>query len=135
MVVVCYGDVLFIVVIFVVLVIICEGISWVLIYCIINYKLFCFIIDCIFKKIEMMKSQMLVLVIVVVKKFKSKKMDWYELLLKEFSCDLLLFKFKFGVVVVFVFFVVFGLLLFFFEGKVVVKLLFLFIFFIQKMLY
>ncbi|XP_030924763.1 calcium load-activated calcium channel homolog [Quercus lobata] len=55
------------------------------------------------------------------KKSKTKKIDRVETSLKESSRDLSL-KFKFGVVVALVLFIIFGLLNSLFEGKVVAKL-------------
>ena len=58
------------------------------------------------------------------KKSKNKKIDRIEMSLKESSRDLSLIKFKSGVVVALVLFIVFGLLNSLFDGKVVAKLLF-----------
>ena len=58
------------------------------------------------------------------KKSKTKKIDRVETSLKESSRDLSLIKFKSGVVVALVLFIVFGLLNSLFDGKVVAKLLF-----------
>ncbi|XP_024359345.1 uncharacterized protein [Physcomitrium patens] len=128
-----YGDALLIVAISVVSAIICEGISWVLIYRTTNYKSLRSTIDRTSKKIETMKSQTPASAIAAAKKSKSKKMDRYELSLKESSRDLSLSKFKSGAVVALVLFVVFGLLSSLFEGKAVAKLPFSPIPLIQKM--
>lgn len=123
-----YGDALLIVCISFVSAIICEGISWLLIYRTTNYKSLRSTIDRTSKKIETMKT-----IPASNNKAKSKKMDRYELSLKESSRDLSLSKFKSGAVVALVLIVVFGLLSSLFEGKAVAKLPFHPIPLVQKM--
>lgn len=125
-----YGDALLIVAISFVSAIVCEGISWVLIYRTTNYKSLRSTIDRTQKKIDQMKLQTST---PAVTKAKSKKMDRYELSLKESSRDLSLSKFKSGAVVAVVLIVVFSLLSSLFEGKAVAKLPFSPISLVQKM--
>ncbi|KAL6273170.1 hypothetical protein ACE6H2_023862 [Prunus campanulata] len=99
--------------------IVCEAISWVLIYRTNSYKSLRSSIDKAAKKLETMKTDP---AIKIAKKSKTKKIDRVETSLKESSRDLSLFKFKSGAVVALVLFVVFGLLNSLFEGKVVAKL-------------
>lgn len=106
-----YGDALLIVCISFVSAVICEGISWLLIYRTTNYKSLRSTIDRTSKKIETMKTP------AAINKAKSKKMDRYELSLKESSRDLSLSKFKSGAVVALVLIVVFGLLSSLFEAR------------------
>lgn len=122
-----YGDALLIVAISFVSAIVCEGISWLLIYRTTSYKSLRSAIDRTQKKIETMKAEK------ASTKAKSKKMDRYELSLKESSRDLSLSKFKSGAVVALVLIVVFGLLSSLFEGKAVAKLPFAPIPLVQKM--
>ncbi|KAG0557137.1 hypothetical protein M758_11G101200 [Ceratodon purpureus] len=125
-----YGDALLIVAISFVSAIVCEGISWVLIYRTTNYKSLRSTIDRTQKKIDQMKLQTST---PAVTKSKSKKMDRYEVSLKESSRDLSLSKFKSGAVVAVVLIVVFSLLSSLFEGKAVAKLPFAPIPLVQKM--
>ncbi|WJX77725.1 hypothetical protein P8452_61005 [Trifolium repens] len=99
--------------------IVCEAISWVLIYRTNSYKNLRSSIDKASKKLETMKTDSNK---INIKKSKTKKIDRVETSLKESSRDLSLFKFKSGGVVALVLFVVFGLLNSLFEGKVVAKL-------------
>ncbi|KAF7818931.1 calcium load-activated calcium channel-like [Senna tora] len=99
--------------------IVCEAISWVLIYRTNSYKNLRSSIDKAAKKLETMKIDTNK---INVKKSKTKKIDRVETSLKESSRDLSLFKFKSGGVVALVLFVVFGLLNSLFEGKAVAKL-------------
>ncbi|CAL0322776.1 unnamed protein product [Lupinus luteus] len=99
--------------------IICEAISWVLIYRTNSYNNLRSSIDKASKKLETMKTDSNK---IYIKKSKTKKIDRVETSLKESSRDLSLFKFKSGGVVAMVLFVVFGLLNSLFEGKVVAKL-------------
>ncbi|KAL1314435.1 hypothetical protein HN51_041239 [Arachis hypogaea] len=99
--------------------IVCEAISWVLIYRTNSYKNLRSSIDKASKKLETMKTESNK---INIKKSKTKKIDRVETSLKESSRDLSLFKFKSGGVVALVLFVVFGLLNSLFEGKVVAKL-------------
>lgn len=99
--------------------IVCEAISWVLIYRTNSYKNLRSSIDKASKKLETMKTDNNK---INIKKSKTKKIDRVETSLKESSRDLSLFKFKSGGVVALVLFVVFGLLNSLFEGKVVAKL-------------
>ncbi|GAY32705.1 calcium load-activated calcium channel [Citrus sinensis] len=100
--------------------IICESISWLLIYRTNSYKTLKSSIDKASKKLETMKIENPAKI--STKKSKTKKIDRVETSLKESSRDLSLFKFKSGAVVALVLFVVFGLLNSLFEGKVVAKL-------------
>lgn len=125
-----YGDALLIVGISCVSAIICEGISWLLIYRTTNYKSLRSTIDRTQKKIDAMKTAATP---AAHNKAKAKKMDRYELSLKESSRDLSLSKFKSGAVVALVLIVVFGLLSSLFEGKAVAKLPFHPIPLMQKM--
>ncbi|KAM3690329.1 hypothetical protein ACB098_09G116300 [Castanea mollissima] len=111
--------------------IVCEAISWLLIYRTNSYKSLRSSIDKAAKKLETMKtetpnssssSSSVAKVKISNKKSKTKKIDRVETSLKESSRDLSLFKFKSGAVVALVLFVVFGLLNSLFEGKVVAKL-------------
>ncbi|KAG2683282.1 hypothetical protein I3760_10G024800 [Carya illinoinensis] len=99
--------------------VVCEAISWLLIYRTNSYKSLRSSIDKASKKLETMKTESSAK---IAKKSKTKKMDRVETSLKESSRDLSLFKFKSGAVVALVLFVVFGLLNSLFEGKVVAKL-------------
>jgi uncharacterized membrane protein (DUF106 family) len=108
--------------------IVCEAISWILIYRTNSYKALKYSIDRAAKKLETMKTDS-----TSTKKSKTKKIDRVETSLKESSRDLSLFKFKSGAVVALVLFVVFGLLNSLFEGKVVAKLPFMPIGFVRKM--
>ncbi|KAI9090574.1 hypothetical protein K1719_028427 [Acacia pycnantha] len=94
--------------------VVCEAISWVLIYRTNSYKNLRSSIDKAAKKLETMKVDTNK---INVKKSKTKKIDRVETSLKESSRDLSLFKFKSGGVVALVLFVVFGLLNSLFEGK------------------
>ncbi|KAE8125317.1 hypothetical protein FH972_020141 [Carpinus fangiana] len=100
--------------------IVCEAISWLLIYRTTSYKSLRSSIDKAAKKLETMKTDSSSAKLA--KKSKTKKIDRVESSLKESSRDLSLFKFKSGAVVALVLFVVFGLLNSLFEGKVVGKL-------------
>ncbi|KAJ0088286.1 hypothetical protein Patl1_32924 [Pistacia atlantica] len=100
--------------------IVCECISWLLIYRTNSYKSLKSSIDKASKKLETMKTDNPTKI--SLKKSKTKKIDRVETSLKESSRDLSLFKFKSGAVVALVLFVVFGLLNSLFEGKVVAKL-------------
>lgn len=100
--------------------IVCEAISWILIYRTNSYKNLRNSIDKAAKKLETMKTDTNSKI--SAKKSKTKKIDRVESSLKESSRDLSLFKFKSGGVVALVLFVVFGLLNSLFEGKVVAKL-------------
>lgn len=111
--------------------VICEAISWLLIYRTSSYKSLRSHIDKAAKKLETMKTT--TDSSKTSKKSKSKKMDRVETSLKESSRDLSLFKFKSGAVVALVLFVVFGLLNSLFEGKAVAKLPFVPARIVQKM--
>ncbi|KAE9455974.1 hypothetical protein C3L33_12124, partial [Rhododendron williamsianum] len=119
-----YSDSLTVVCISLFTALLCEAISWLLIYRTTSYKSLKSSIDKASKKLETMKtdtptnpsSKPLL------KKSKTKKIDRVESSLKESSRDLSLFKFKSGAVVALVLFVVFGLLNSLFEGKAVAKL-------------
>ena len=114
-----YSDSLTVVGISICTAIVCEAISWVLIYRTSSYKNLRSNIDKAAKKLETMKTDTNKL---NTKKSKTKKIDRVETSLKESSRDLSPFKFKSGGVVALVLFVVFGLLNSLFEGKVVAKL-------------
>ncbi|KAF3442668.1 hypothetical protein FNV43_RR16584 [Rhamnella rubrinervis] len=113
-----YSDSLRVVGISICTAIVCEAISWVLIYRTNSYKSLRSSIDKAAKKLETMKTD----TAKITKKSKTKKIDRVETSLKESSRDLSLFKFKSGAVVALVLFVVFGLLNSLFEGKAVAKL-------------
>ncbi|KAL6133817.1 hypothetical protein ACLB2K_066050 [Fragaria x ananassa] len=115
-----YSDGLTVVGISICTAVICEAISWVLIYRTNSYKSLRSSIDKAAKKLETMKTESTTAKIT--KKSKTKKIDRVETSLKESSRDLSLFKFKSGAVVALVLFVVFGLLNSLFEGKAVAKL-------------
>ncbi|PIN07175.1 putative membrane protein [Handroanthus impetiginosus] len=115
--------------------VVCEAISWLLIYRTSSYKSLKSTIDKASKKLETMKttdanSGSSVL---LKKSSKTKKMDRVETSLKESSRDLSIFKFKSGAVVALVLFMVFGLLNSLFEGKPVAKIPFVPIRLVQKM--
>ncbi|XP_018809718.1 calcium load-activated calcium channel-like [Juglans regia] len=114
-----YSDSLTLVAISLCTAVVCEAISWLLIYRTNSYKSLRSSIDKASKKLETMKTESSAK---IAKKSKTKKMDRVETSLKESSRDLSLFKFKSGAVVALVLFVVFGLLNSLFEGKVVAKL-------------
>ncbi|GAB4843764.1 hypothetical protein Ancab_013729 [Ancistrocladus abbreviatus] len=114
-----YSDSLSVVGISICTAIICEAISWLLIYRTASYKSLRSSIDKSSKKLESMKtldnnnsgkssSKK--------STSKTKKMDRVETSLKDASRDLSLFKFKSGAVVALVLFIVFGLLNSLFEG-------------------
>lgn len=111
---------------------VCEAISWILIYRTSSYKSLKSSIDKASKKLETMKTDNPSSKLTI-KKSKTKKIDRVETSLKESSRDLSLFKFKSGAVVALVLFVVFGLLNSLFEGKVVAKLPFHPITIVRKM--
>lgn len=127
-----YADSLTVVAISVCTAVVCEAISWLLIYRTASYKTLRSSIDKAAKKLETMKTEANPGKIIV-KKSKTKKIDRVETSLKESSRDLSLFKFKSGAVVALVLFVVFGLLNSLFEGKVVAKLPFRPFGFVMKM--
>lgn len=119
-----YGDALTVVGISVCTALVCEAISWVLIYRTASYKTLRSSIDKASKKLETMKATTATSAAsaAIKKPSKSKKMDRVESSLKESSRDLSLFKFKSGAVVALVLVVVFALLNSLFEGKPVAKL-------------
>ena len=128
---------------------ICEAISWILIYRTNSYKSLRSTIDKASRKLELMKGTGSSAVSSssssssslsssssfssVSKSSKGKKMDRLETSLKESNRDLSFSKFKSGGVVAIVLLVVFGLLNSLFEGKVVAKLPFAPLPFIQRM--
>nr|XP_043631322.1 calcium load-activated calcium channel-like [Erigeron canadensis] len=131
-----YSDGLTVVAISFITALICESISYLLIYRTNSYKSLKSSIDRASKKLETMKQESSPssnLAIPTNKKPKSKKIDRVETSLKESSRDLSLFKLKSGGVVALVLFVVFGFLNSLFEGKVVAKLPFVPIKLVQKM--
>ncbi|KAK1429249.1 hypothetical protein QVD17_11455 [Tagetes erecta] len=105
--------------------IVCESISYLLIYRRTSYKSLKSAIDKAAKKLDYMKTD--------VKKSKTKKIDRVETSLKESNRDLSLFKFKSGAVVALVLFVVFGLLSSLYDGRSVAKLPFVPLRIVQKM--
>ncbi|XP_051148963.1 uncharacterized protein LOC127263786 [Andrographis paniculata] len=111
---------------------VCEAISWLLIYRTASYKSLKSSIDKASKKLETMKTTDAAST-VLKKSSKTKKIDRVETSLKESSRDLSMFKFKSGAVVALVLFMVFGLLNSLFEGKVVAKIPFVPIRLVQKM--
>ncbi|XP_052172011.1 uncharacterized protein LOC127787955 [Diospyros lotus] len=127
-----YSDSLTVVGISVCTAVVCEAISWLLIYRTASYKSLKSSIDKASKKLETMKTTTTATADYS-KRSKSKKIDRFESSLKESTRDLSLFKFKSGFVVAFVLFVVFGLLNSLFEGKPVAKLPFVPARLIQKM--
>ncbi|KAK9290519.1 hypothetical protein L1049_008689 [Liquidambar formosana] len=127
-----YSDSLTVVGISICTAIICESISWLLIYRTTSYKTLRSSIDKASKKLESMKTTSNPNLIAK-KSSKTKKIDRFESSLKESNRDLSLFKFKSGAVVALVLFVVFGLLNSLFEGKAVAKLPFVPVRIIQKM--
>ncbi|PWA47170.1 hypothetical protein CTI12_AA500270 [Artemisia annua] len=108
--------------------VVCEAISWLLIYRRTSYKSLKTAIDKASKKLETMKTDNM-----VSKKNKAKKIDRVETTLKESTRDLSLFKFKSGTVVALVLFIVFGLMNSLYEGRVVAKLPFVPFKIVQKM--
>lgn len=114
---------------------VCEAISWLLIYRTSSYKSLKSTIDKASKKLETMKTTDAspAASILLKKSSKTKKMDRVETSLKESSRDLSIFKFKSGGVVALVLFMVFGLLNSLFEGKAVAKIPFVPIRLVQKM--
>ncbi|CAM8880229.1 hypothetical protein QQ045_020999 [Rhodiola kirilowii] len=115
-----YSDCLTVVGISICTAIVCESISWLLIYRTDSYKTLRSSIDRASKKLESMKTT--TAAPILKKSSKVKKIDRFETTLKESNRDLSLFKFKSGAVVALVLFVVFGLLNSLFEGKPVAKL-------------
>ncbi|KAL3632387.1 hypothetical protein CASFOL_025371 [Castilleja foliolosa] len=115
--------------------VVCEAISWLLIYRTASYKSLKSSIDKASKKLETMKTTDAnpTTSSLLKKSSKTKKMDRVESSLKESSRDLSMFKFKSGAVVALVLFMVFGLLNSMFEGKVVAKIPFVPIRLVQKM--
>ncbi|XP_072991023.1 uncharacterized protein [Typha latifolia] len=115
--------------------VLCEAISWLLIYRTSNYKSLRSTIDKASKKLESMKStsssassaassgkSTSSASLSSSSSSRAKKMDRVETSLKESTRDLSLSKFKSGAVVAAVLFVVFGLLNSLFEGRAVAKL-------------
>lgn len=123
-----YSDSLTVVGISIITAIICETISYLLIYRSASYKSLKSAIDKSSKKLETMKT-----LDNNSTKNKTKKIDRVETSLKDASRDLSLFKFKSGAVVAVVLFMVFGLLNSLFDGKSVAKIPFVPIKIVQKM--
>ncbi|KAG6429048.1 hypothetical protein SASPL_107087 [Salvia splendens] len=115
--------------------VVCEVISWLLIYRTASYKSLKSTIDKASKKLETMKTTDVnsSSANLLKKTSKTKKIDRVETSLKESSRDLSMFKFKSGGVVALVLFMVFGLLNSLFEGKPVAKIPFVPIKLVQKM--
>ncbi|XP_073034800.1 uncharacterized protein [Primulina eburnea] len=130
-----YSDSLTVVGISVCTALVCEAISWLLIYRTSSYKSLKSTIDKASKKLETMKTSDATSVSsnLIKKSSRTKKIDRFETSLKESSRDLSLFKFKSGAVVAMVLFMVFGLLNSLFEGKAVAKIPFIPIKLVQKM--
>ncbi|KZV37917.1 transmembrane and coiled-coil domains protein 1-like [Dorcoceras hygrometricum] len=130
-----YSDSLTVVGISVCTALVCEAISWLLIYRTSSYKSLKSSIDKASKKLETMKTSDATAVSsnLIKKSSRTKKIDRVETSLKESSRDLSLFKFKSGAVVALVLFMVFGLLNSLFEGKAVAKIPFVPIRVVQKM--
>ncbi|KAL2466257.1 Protein of unknown function DUF106 [Abeliophyllum distichum] len=128
-----YSDSLTLVGISVSTAIVCEAISWLLIYRTASYKSLKSTIDKASKKLETMKTTGSNNPPSNILKSKTKKIDRVETSLKESSRDLSLFKFKSGAVVAVVLFMVFGLLNSLFEGMAVAKIPFVPIRLVQKM--
>ncbi|KAL7595801.1 hypothetical protein Lser_V15G28695 [Lactuca serriola] len=108
--------------------IVCEAISWLLIYRRTSYKSLKSTIDKASKKLETMKTTPTTL-----KKSKAKKINRVETSLKDSSRDLSISKFKSGAVVALVLAVVFGVMNSLYEGKAVGKLPFVPVSIVQKM--
>ncbi|MCO5570421.1 hypothetical protein L7F22_024142 [Adiantum nelumboides] len=131
-----YGDCLIILGISFASAMVCEAISWILIYRTATYKSLRSTIDRASRKLEVMKGTTTsggASAASSGKSSKVKKMDRLENSLKESSRDLSFSKFKSGGVVAIVLIVVFGLLNSLFEGKPVAKLPFTPLPFIQRM--
>ncbi|XP_075475360.1 uncharacterized protein LOC142506096 [Primulina tabacum] len=130
-----YSDSLTVVWISICTALVCEAISWLLIYRTSSYKSLKSTIDKASKKLETMKTSDATSVSsnLIKKSSRTKKIDRVETSLKESSRDLSLFKFKSGAVVAMVLFMVFGLLNSLFEGKAVAKIPFIPIKLVQKM--
>ncbi|KAL3533973.1 hypothetical protein ACH5RR_007494 [Cinchona calisaya] len=130
-----YSDCLTVVGISIFTAVVCEAISWVLIYRTSSYKSLKSTIDKASKKLETMKTTAPngAAAEIYSKKSKTKKIDRVETSLKESSRDLSLFKLKSGGVVAVVLFMVFGFLNSLFEGKTVAKLPFVPFKIVQKM--
>lgn len=128
-----YSDSLTVVAISILTAVVCEAISWLLIYRTNSYKSLKSTIDRASKKLETMKTGPGSNNEATLKKSKTKKIDRVETSLKESSRDLSLFKFKSGAVVAVVLFMVFGFLNSLFEGKPVAKLPFVPLRLVQKM--
>ncbi|XP_073273784.1 uncharacterized protein [Primulina huaijiensis] len=131
-----YSDSLTVVGISICTALVCEAISWLLIYRTSSYKSLKSTIDKASKKLETMKTSDATSSVssnLIKKSPRTKKIDRVETSLKESSRDLSLFKFKSGAVVALVLFMVFGLLNSLFEGKVVAKIPFVPIKLVQKM--
>ncbi|MCO5560880.1 hypothetical protein L7F22_014500 [Adiantum nelumboides] len=132
-----YGDCLIILGISFASAMVCEAISWILIYRTASYKSLRSTIDRASRKLEVMKGTTTsaggASAASSGKSSKVKKMDRLENSLKESSRDLSFSKFKSGGVVAIVLIVVFGLLNSLFEGKPVAKLPFTPLPFIQRM--
>lgn len=110
-----YADDLTVVAISVCTAVVCEVISWLLIYRTTSYEALRSSIDKAMRTDANPGK-------ISVKKSKTKRFDRVETSLKESSRDLSLFKFKSGGVVALVLFVIFGLFNSLFEGKAVAKL-------------
>ncbi|KAG0450424.1 hypothetical protein HPP92_020984 [Vanilla planifolia] len=125
-----YGDSLVVLGISICTALLCEFISWILIYRTSTYKSLRSSIDKASKKLETMKSPSSAndsaapFLTASGRRSSSrvKKMDRVETSLKESTRDLSLSKFKSGFVVMVVLFVIYGLLNSMFEGRAVAKL-------------
>ncbi|KAJ3672849.1 hypothetical protein LUZ60_006223 [Juncus effusus] len=111
-----YGDAVTVLTISFFTAVLCEAISWILIYRTSSYKSLRQSIDRASKKLDSLKSPS------NKSAPNSKKLDRVESSLKESTRDLQMAKFKSGGVVAGVLIVVFGLLNSMFEGRVIAKL-------------
>ncbi|XP_074379814.1 uncharacterized protein LOC141720991 [Apium graveolens] len=127
-----YSDSITVVAISILTAIICETISYLLIYRTNSYKSLKSTIDKASKKLETLKTDPFAPKLSL-KKSKTKKIDRFETNLKESNRDLSMFKFKSGAVVALILFVVFRFLSNLFEGKAVAKLPFVPFKIVQKM--
>ncbi|GAA0183250.1 hypothetical protein LIER_30700 [Lithospermum erythrorhizon] len=122
-----YSDSLTVVGISLLTAVLCETISWILIYRTSSYNSLKSSIDKASKKLHTFKSPLS-------KTPKTqKKIDKLETTLKDSTRDLSMFKFKSGAVVAFVLFIVFGFLNSLFEGRAVAKIPFVPFRLVQKM--
>ncbi|XP_074320765.1 uncharacterized protein LOC141657429 [Silene latifolia] len=128
-----YSDSLTILLISIVTAIVCEFISYLLIYRTNSYKSLKSAIDKSSKKLETLKTPLPPSQLSSSKSSKTKKLDRVETSLKDASRDLSMFKLKSGAVVALALFLVFGFLNSLFDGKAVARIPFVPIKLVQKM--